>query len=147
MTKKPARKLMFNGGYVLDADHIHLASQIQEFAHESELLLKNYELAYQKALMESEIREMAINRDRTLEQEWIDIEGEMSLLNSRLEVLTPLETIGTIIVSEKPVRPRKQRALGLLTLMGFLGSLALALVWEYLAYNRREIFSDERPRY
>ena len=82
---------------------------------------------------------MEINRDRVLEQELTEIEDQVRLLESRLEVLTSLESIGVTQVSDGPVRPRKQRALGLLTLAGFLGSLALALTWEYLSRNREEI--------
>ncbi len=128
----------------LEASDLRHGREIQDVQHESELLLRNYELAYEKALLESEIREMEINRDRSLEQELIDIDVAIDLLQSRLEVLTPLEKIGVIVASESPVRPRKQRAVGLLTLMGFLGSLGLALVWEYLSLNRKEIFANER---
>jgi len=128
----------------LAATELRHTNEIQEYQHESELLLKNYELAYRKALLESEIREMEINRDRSLSQELINIADQIQVQRSRLELLTPLETIGTIFVSENPVRPRRQRAVGLLTLMGFLGSLGLALVWEYMSLNRREIFSDSR---
>ncbi|MBC8425030.1 hypothetical protein H8E07_12975 [bacterium] len=128
----------------LAASDLRHSREVQEYQHESDLLLRNYELAYDKALLESEIREIEINRDRSLEQELIDIDDTINLLQSRVEVLTPLENIGVIIVSEGPVRPRKQRAVGLLTLMGFLGSLGLALVWEYLSLNRNEIFARER---
>ena len=128
-----------------EAANLNHIVEIEGYAHEAELLKQNYELAYREALLASEIQEMEINRDRTLQQERIDIEDEMRLLQSRLDVLTPLEKIGTIIVSEKPVRPRKQRAVGLLVLAGLLGSLALALVWEYLSLNGREIFADRRP--
>jgi len=128
----------------LEATELRHTNEIQDFKHESELLLKNYDLATQKSNLVSEIKEMEIYRDRSLWQDLVGIEDRIQVQRSRLELLTPLETIGTIIVSENPVRPRKQRAMGLLTLMGFLGSLALALVWEYLFLNRREIFSDTR---
>lgn len=129
----------------LQAANLRHQGEIEGYAHEAELLQKNYDLTSRQSLLESEIKEMEINRDRTLQQEMIDIEDEMRVLQSRLEVLTPLESIGTIIVSDGPVRPRKQRAVGLLTLAGLLGALALAMVWEYLSLNGREIFSDRRP--
>lgn len=128
----------------IEAAELRHTNEIQDFKHESDLLLQNYELAYRKALLESEVREMEINRDRSLSQELIDVEDLIQVQRSRLDLLTPLESIGTIFVSDNPVRPRKQRAIGLLILMGFLGSLALALVWEYLSINRHEIFSDGR---
>jgi len=128
----------------LEATELRHANEIQEFEHEGELLQQNFDLAFRKAILESEIREMEINRDRALSQELIEIEDQIRVHRSRLELLTPLESIGTIFVTDNPVRPRKQRAMGLLTLMGFLGSLALAPVWEYVSQNRREIFTNGR---
>jgi len=128
----------------LQAANLQHLGEIESYQHEADFLQRSYDLAYRKAFLESEIEEMEINRDRTLPQEQIDIEDEMRLLQSRVEVLTPMESIGTIAVSDGPVRPRKQRAVGLLTLMGLLGSLALVFCWEYVSLNHREIFANKR---
>jgi hypothetical protein len=123
----------------LQAIDLLSANELEDLRGRSLLLRTNYELQSSRALIESEIREMEINRDRVLEQELTEISDKIRLLESRLEVLTSLESIGAIQVSDGPVRPRKQRAIGLLTLAGLLGSLALALTWEYLSRHREEI--------
>jgi hypothetical protein len=115
------------------------ANELDDLRARRDLLRASFDLQTRRATIQSEIREMEINRDRTLDQELTDLASQVRLLSSRLDVLTPLESIGVIMVSDGPVRPRKQRALGLLTLAGLLGSLALAVTWEYLSRNRETI--------
>lgn len=57
----------------------------------------------------------------------------------KLDIIAPLERVGRITVSDKPVRPRKFRAAAILTMLAFFGSLVLVLVWEYFQVNREEI--------
>jgi hypothetical protein len=62
----------------------------------------------------------------------------------KLDIIAPLEQVGRVTVSEKPVRPRKFRAASILTLLAFFGSLGLVLVWEYFQVNRKEITRPHR---
>jgi len=113
-----------------------------DLAHQADMLARRFDLANRSELVSLTIREKEINRDRTLTQELVDIEDEIRLLQSRREVLTSLERVGMIEVSDKPVRPRKARAAGLLTLAAFLGSIGLAFGWEYVSRNRSTIFAS-----
>lgn len=56
--------------------------------------------------------------------------------------LRPLERIGSVLASERPVRPRKTRALMILTFLGLVGGITLAYVFDYVWNHRREIFRD-----
>ena len=81
------------------------------------------------------------NRDKALTQELSAIDDQQRDLESKLDVLTSLEKIGTTTVSERPVRPRRLRVLILLTLAGLLAGFVLAFVREYVARNRNVIFA------
>lgn len=60
---------------------------------------------------------------------------------AQIAALSPIERVGPITPSPRPVRPRKSRAVSILTFAGLLGGLGLAFVWEYVWNHRREIFS------
>ena len=60
------------------------------------------------------------------------------------EIVAPQEQVGQVFVSEKQVRPRKMRAMAILTLLAFCGSLGLVFVVEYVVVNREEI-TRQRP--
>ncbi len=80
-----------------------------------------------------------------------DLPHERAMLNNnlrgeqiRLNTISPLEQVGRVTVSAKPVRPRKSRAITILTMLAFFGSLVLVLVWEYFQVNRQEITRNRR---
>ena len=58
----------------LQAANLQHLGEIESYQHEADFLQRSYDLAYRKAFLESEIEEMEINRDRSLEQELIDID-------------------------------------------------------------------------
>jgi hypothetical protein len=60
---------------------------------------------------------------------------------AQIAALSPIERVGPITSSPKPVRPRKSRAVSILTFVGLLGGLGMAFVWEYVWNHRREIFA------
>ncbi len=132
------QRAMWN--HELEAVELRAEYETADLARRAELLTERFDLANRRRLVELDVREKELNRDRALAQEIVNIDDEIRLIESRLEVLTSLEKIGVIEATEKPVRPRKQRAIGLLTLAGLLGSVGLAFVWEYLSRNRAEIF-------
>ncbi|MBK9305312.1 MAG: hypothetical protein IPM94_15980 [bacterium] len=130
----------------LEALDLRSANRVEDLKRRQLLLEESYTLRKKAALLESEIKEMEINRDRALEQELVKIADDVRVFQSRLEVLTPLEQIGTIMVTERPVRPRKLRVLGLLTAAGLLGGLSLAVGWDYLSRHRDEILRNPPAR-
>jgi len=130
----------------LEALDLRSANRVEDLKRRQMLLEESYALRKKAALLESEIKEMEINRDRALEQELVKIADDVRVFQSRLEVLTPLEQIGTIMVTERPVRPRKLRVLGLLTAAGLLGGLSLAVGWDYLSRHRDEILRNPSAR-
>ena len=117
--------------------------EIAELAHRAELLTQSFDLANRRKLVELTIREQEIRRDRALAQEIVNIEDDIKLIQSQLVVLTSLEKIGVNQVTDNPVRPRKSRAAGLLTLAGLIGSIGLAFVVEYGSLNRQVIFAGQ----
>ena len=62
--------------------------------------------------------------------------------NGQLAALAPVERIGTVQVTDAPVRPRKKRAVTILTFLGFVGGIAGAFVFDYVWNNRRRIFQS-----
>ncbi len=130
----------------LEALDLRSANRVEDLKRRQLLLEETYTLRKKATLLESEIKEMEINRDRSLEQELVKLVDEVRVFQSRLEVLTPLEQIGTIMVSERPVRPRKLRVLGLLTAAGLLAGLTLAVGWDYLSRHREEILRNPAAR-
>ncbi len=60
---------------------------------------------------------------------------------AQIAALSPIERVGPTTSSPRPVRPRKSRAVTLLTFAGLLGGLGMAFVWEYVWNHRREIFA------
>jgi hypothetical protein len=90
-----------------------------------------------------DIRQRITDRDiwlkRDLPSEKAHLEAKLEGKQVQLETISPLELVGTTTVTDKPVRPRKMRALSILTMLALLGGLGLALVVEYLVVNRQEI--------
>jgi len=60
----------------------------------------------------------------------------------QLYALSPIEKIGRVRVTDEPVRPRKKRAITILTFLGLVGGVAGAYVFDYLWTHRRRIFHD-----
>jgi hypothetical protein len=92
---------------------------------------------------ESDINQRIIDLKIKLNKE---LPHDRSMLQTNLEaemvkqdIISPLEQVGRISVSDKPVRPRKLRAAAILTILAFCGSLVLVFVIEYLRVNRKEI--------
>ena len=65
---------------------------------------------------------------------------EIAASHSKLSLLSPLQRVGSTVVSDQPVRPRPLRAILILVFLGTLGGLVLAFGWDYVSANRRVIF-------
>lgn len=108
-------------------------------------LVLEIELAKKQADVEQKIRDLGIVLERDLPRELALLQSDWQAEKTKLELATPLQRVGSIAVSEKPVRPRKLRAAAILTFLGLSGGIALALAWEYLENNRAVITAARRP--
>jgi hypothetical protein len=88
--------------------------------------------------------DLKIRLTRDLPHERSTLQNSLRGEQIRLNTISPLEQVGRVTVTQKPVRPRKSRAITILTMLAFFGSLALVLVWEYFQVNRQEITRNGR---
>lgn len=102
-------------------------------------LVLEIELAKKVADIEQKINDLQIVIDRDLPRERALLQADHDGERTRLEVASPLQRIGVVTATEKPVRPRRARAAAILTFLGLCGGTALALAWEYLDNNRAVI--------
>lgn len=101
-------------------------------------------LAKQDVDIKRKIGDLEIHLQKDLPYERAMLQNDWEEEKVKLEIIAPLERVGEITVSEKPVRPRKFRAASILTVLAFCGSLVLVLVWEYFQVNREEITRSGR---
>ena len=101
-------------------------------------------LAKKESDINQKIADLEIKLDKELPHERAMLADRSGGGEGQAGIISPLEQVGRISVSDKPVRPRKLRAAAILTLLAFCGSLALASVLEYFQVNREEI-TRRRP--
>jgi hypothetical protein len=90
------------------------------------------------------IGDLKLQQEQEVATERMTLDQAIRGRRAQLSVLSPLERIGPTQVTTRPVRPRRLRAVILLTLAGGLASLATALGWDYLAAHRDEILRGDR---
>ena len=90
------------------------------------------------------ISDLKLQQEQEVATERTTLEQAIRGRRAQLAVLSPLERIGRAQATARPVRPRRARAVVLLTLAGGLASLAAALGWDYLAAHRDEILRGDR---
>lgn len=91
-----------------------------------------------------DIADLEIFLARDLPSQKAHLEAQFEGKRVQLQTISPLELVGTTTVTDKPVRPRKLRALTILTFLALAGGLCLALVVEFLVANRRTILQPVR---
>jgi hypothetical protein len=99
-------------------------------------LLQDVDIAKKKADVQQKIEDLNIVLTKDLPHERAVLQSELELERVKVDVISPLERVGTVSVSDKPVRPRKLRAAAILTILAFFASLFVVLVWEYFQANR-----------
>ncbi len=99
-------------------------------------LLQDVQIAKKRADVDQKIRDLNISLEKDLPHTRDVLKSELETERVKVELISPLERVGTISVSDKAVRPRKARAAAILTILAFFGSLFLVLVWEYIRNNR-----------
>jgi len=108
-------------------------------------LQQDVEVAKQRADIEQKITDLEITLAKDLPHDRDVLQNTLETERIKVEVVSPLERVGNISVSDKPVRPRKLRAAAILTILGFFGSLFLVLVWDYLRNNWAAISAADDP--
>jgi len=108
-------------------------------------LMQDIKVAKDKADIEQKIEDLKITLDKDLPHERDVLKNELETEQMKVELISPLERVGTISVSEKPVRPRKLRAAAISTILAFMGSLFVVLVWEFFRNNRAAITASRPP--
>jgi hypothetical protein len=102
------------------------------------------EMAKKQADIEQKMLDLQIVIDRDLPRERALLQADWQGEKTKLDLVTPLQRVGPVAVTEKPVRPRKARAAGILTFLGLCGGMSLALGWEYFVNNRGVILAPRR---
>jgi len=134
------------GAYIYNstvrADSLQEAAAIVKSKIRKLELEKSVDLVQQRAVFQLKIDELEIRREIDLQSEKNDLKSDLEAVQLQLDMLSPLEQVGRVTVSQKPVRPRKMRALVILTALAFMGSIFVVFVWEFLRRNRKAILAE-----
>ena len=109
-------------------------------------LERTVDLVKKKGDIEQKISDLEIKLARDLPHQRAQLLADWEAEKVRADLVSPLERIGRITVSEKPVRPRKLRATAILTVLAFFSSLFLVLILEYYRRNRAAIVASDSGR-
>ena len=97
-------------------------------------------IAFQRAEIGRRMESLRSARDFGVPNALMSLRLRLREKLGQLQALSPIERIGAVEVTEDPVRPRKKRAISILTLLGLIGGIAGAFVFDYVWNNRRRIF-------
>ena len=128
------------------------ADSLREYAAEIQAeiigleLEKSVDLAQERAAFQLQIDDLIVVRDVDLKSKIDHLTSDLQAEQNQLDMLSPLEQVGHVSVSQKPVRPRKMRALVILTVLAFMGSIFVVFVWEFLRKNRAAIMAENTGR-
>jgi hypothetical protein len=128
------------------ADSLEAHIKFNELEMKRLRLVFDIELAKKQADIEQKIRDQQIAMERDWPRERALLHADQRGEKIKLDLISPLQRVGPIAVSEKPVRPRRMRAASILTFLGLFGGFSLALMWEYFENNRAVITAPRRPR-
>jgi hypothetical protein len=142
MTVNDLSKAIFEGGVKADSLQARITANEHEILRLQ--LVGELLLAKNESDINRKILDLKIKRDKELPHNRAMLQTNLEGQRVKLEIISPLEQVGRIVVSDRPVRPRKLRAVAILTILAFCGSLALVFVIEYLRVNREEI-TQGRP--
>ncbi len=118
------------------ADSLRLELQLAENSVVDITLKRDVDLERTKAGILSKLGDLKLQQGQDIATARESLEQDIRGRRAQLAVLSPLERVGRIQVSAKPVRPRKLRAAAILTALGLCGSIGVALGWDYLTANR-----------
>ena len=135
---------IFRGTLLADS----LRSHIEVDALEVKRLAatRDVEIGNRRLELQQQIAELELQRQEGLASKYRALQQRIASEEIRLGLLTPLERIGRIAVTNEPVRPRKLQATLIATLLGFFSALFFVLGWEYYSRNRTAITAPIRPQ-
>ena len=125
------------------ADTLRYHSELAEINAEDLVLRKNLELDKKKKNAQRKIDMLKLKLEMELDNEEKAIEQTIKSYNNQMKMLSPLERVGPITSTPKPVRPRKARAAILLTMAALFSSVVLAFVLEYYNKHKDEILASK----
>ena len=125
------------------ADTLRYHSKLTEINAEDLVLRKQLELEKKKNDAQRQIDMLKLKLEMELDNEEKAIEQSIKSYKNQMKMLSPLERVGPISTTHKPVRPRKSRATTLLTLAALFSSVVLAFVLEYFTNHKDEILASE----
>jgi hypothetical protein len=102
-------------------------------------------LGKQREDYEQQIADQQIVIERDLPGERAHLAAQLAGRQVQLDMISPLELVGSTTVTDKPVRPRRMRAVTILGVLALLGGIVLALLREYYHANRRTIMRRAVP--
>lgn len=123
------------------------ADSLRDEVAARDLVIKDLELKktvvipQQMAAIRLKIDDLEIQRDVDLVGDRKALEADLQAIQVQVDMLSPLEQVGRVTVSQKPVRPRKLRALVILTFLAFMGGVFLVFLREYFLHNRKAILA------
>ncbi|MBE0567854.1 MAG: hypothetical protein IH621_18010, partial [Krumholzibacteria bacterium] len=123
------------------ADSLRYGVKVVDLEIAALRLEREVDLAKKQADIRQEIADLNLTLERDLPHQQAQFEADLEGERVRVALLTPLEQIGRISVTDRPVRPRKLRATAILTGLGLCSGLFLALVREYYRRNREAILA------
>ncbi|MFO7608279.1 MAG: Wzz/FepE/Etk N-terminal domain-containing protein [Candidatus Krumholzibacteriia bacterium] len=104
-------------------------------------LEREVDLAKEQADIRQEIADLELVLARDLPHQQAQFAADLEGERVRVDLLTPLEQIGRITVTDRPVRPRKLRATAILTGLGLASGMFLVLFREYYRRNREALLA------
>ncbi len=123
------------------ADSLRQQLMVDSLAIEGLQLRKRIEIPNRMVALHRDIENLRLERDQRLPVQLEEVDNLIREKQVQLAALAPMERVGHVQVSERPVRPRKLRAVGILTGLALLGAVGLAFVWDYVARHRDAIFA------
>jgi len=141
VTVNDLSRAIFKGEVMADSLEARILANEQEMNRLK--LFGKLVLAKREIDIKKKAGDLEIHLQKELPYERAMLQSDWEQEEVKLDIIAPLEQVGRVTVSDKPVRPRKFRAASILTMLAFFGSLGLVLVWEYFQVNREEI---TRPR-
>lgn len=129
---------------VVKADSLQGKITINESEMARLKLVRELVLAKQESDINQKLGSLEIQMTKDLPHERDMLQNTLQREQVKLNIISPLEQVGRVTVTEKPVRPRKSRAAIILTVLAFFGSLALVFAREYYQVNREEITRTSR---
>jgi hypothetical protein len=103
-------------------------------------LKKDRDVAARRLAAHEKIGDLRLEKQYGLPIKAAELRMQIREAEVQLAQLSPIEQIGRITVSEEPVRPRKLRAILILTVLGGLAGLVAAFAWDFVWKHRAEIF-------